>query len=503
MFRMPNPYEDLVAKATAESLTAEDWQLNLELCDKLSDNDEQNARLMVSAIQRRIADKNTNAQLYALTLSDTLSKNCGDAVHHEIASRAFMQTVSKRVLDPTTHALVKKRILVLLRSWADEYKHDDTLGLVADTVRELREEYYDLDDDEIPTSHAADEEQMRREEDELQRVLALSVQDQGRRSAWSTRDADAGGSSAQSMPTAASSSSAPAMPQLEPVTPLHFANSSVQADRNASEQPQPVAPTQARPSYVRALYDFEPDEPGELAFSTGDVIRVLDSVYEQWWRGEARHEVGIFPANYVEALPEASEEAIQRDIEMEQIVFQEADTIHQLHARLQQLDPLRDNFVEDDELQALYQRSLALRPKIIRMIDRYNTKVNDLRGMNDKFFRARTMFEELIAKRMEQIYPAARTGAAANAPPAEPLDTPRANYTPLSDTTQPSAPSYPSGEGHSATPDLGPLPAEEEKRRLFERARAEVEEYQRMYQQAAPSSHGESAAQSLAGLHIE
>ncbi|PKI84190.1 Hse1p [Malassezia vespertilionis] len=436
MFRMPNPYEDLVAKATAESLTAEDWQLNLELCDKLSDNDEQNARLMVSAIQRRIADKNTNAQLYALTLSDTLSKNCGDAVHHEIASRAFMQTVSKRVLDPTTHALVKKRILVLLRSWADEYKHDDTLGLVADTVRELREE-------------------------------------------------------------------SPAMPQLEPVTPLHFANSSVQADRNASEQPQPVAPTQARPSYVRALYDFEPDEPGELAFSTGDVIRVLDSVYEQWWRGEARHEVGIFPANYVEALPEASEEAIQRDIEMEQIVFQEADTIHQLHARLQQLDPLRDNFVEDDELQALYQRSLALRPKIIRMIDRYNTKVNDLRGMNDKFFRARTMFEELIAKRMEQIYPAARTGAAANAPPAEPLDTPRANYTPLSDTTQPSAPSYPSGEGHSATPDLGPLPAEEEKRRLFERARAEVEEYQRMYQQAAPSSHGESAAQSLAGLHIE
>lgn len=59
-------------------------------------------------------------------------------------------------------------------------------------------------------------------------------------------------------------------------------------------------------SRVRALYDFAPTEPGELAFSKGDIIRVLDSVYKDWWRGELRGEAGIFPVNYVvriEALP--------------------------------------------------------------------------------------------------------------------------------------------------------------------------------------------------------
>lgn len=50
---------------------------------------------------------------------------------------------------------------------------------------------------------------------------------------------------------------------------------------------------------MRALYDFAPTESGELAFSKGDIIRVLDSVYEHWWRGELRGNAGIFPVNYV------------------------------------------------------------------------------------------------------------------------------------------------------------------------------------------------------------
>lgn len=50
---------------------------------------------------------------------------------------------------------------------------------------------------------------------------------------------------------------------------------------------------------MRALYDFAPTESGELAFAKGDIIRVLDSVYEHWWRGELKGEAGIFPVNYV------------------------------------------------------------------------------------------------------------------------------------------------------------------------------------------------------------
>lgn len=140
MFRAPNPFEELVLKATDENLTAENWELNLALCDKLASNHDGDARYCISAIQKRVVHRNANVQLYALTLTDTLSKNCGDAIHHEIASRAFMQTLTKLVRDANTHTLVKQRILRLLKSWADEYKNDDTLELVAETVRDLHEE---------------------------------------------------------------------------------------------------------------------------------------------------------------------------------------------------------------------------------------------------------------------------------------------------------------------------------------------------------------------------
>ena len=92
MFRAPNPFEELVNKATDENLTTENWELNLELCDRLASNDESDARKCIAAIQKRVVHRNANVQLYAITLTDTLSKNCGDAIHHEIASRCLLYT---------------------------------------------------------------------------------------------------------------------------------------------------------------------------------------------------------------------------------------------------------------------------------------------------------------------------------------------------------------------------------------------------------------------------
>lgn len=438
MFRAPNPFEELVNKATDENLTAENWELNLELCDRLASNDESDARKCISAIQKRVVHRNANVQLYAITLTDTLSKNCGDAIHHEIASRAFMHTLFKVVRDPSTHNLVKQRILRTLLSWRDEYKHDDTLGLVADTVNDMREDFYELDEEPAPVQKDESE------DDELQRVLALSIQDQGGRSSYPEEATSTAGPSTQ-VPDEPKSSDCDSLPNpfTEPLT---------------SEAPPTAAiePRSARPAHVRALYDFEPDEPGELAFRRGDVIRVLDSVYEQWWRGELRHQVGIFPVNYVEALPDTTPDMIQQEQELERNVFTHASDIHVLHARLQHLKPT-DNFVDDDELQELYQRSLALRPKIIRLMDTYHTKVQELRSLNDKFVRARTMLDDLIQQHVSM------------------------QHTTLTEKNAPQTTAPPPS-------DVMPVPQEEEKRRLFERARAEVEEFQRQRQQVSQAS---------------
>lgn len=50
---------------------------------------------------------------------------------------------------------------------------------------------------------------------------------------------------------------------------------------------------------VRALHPFAPTEPGELAFEKGDIIKVVDRGYKDWWRGQLKGRTGIFPVNYV------------------------------------------------------------------------------------------------------------------------------------------------------------------------------------------------------------
>lgn len=52
----------------------------------------------------------------------------------------------------------------------------------------------------------------------------------------------------------------------------------------------------------RALYDFVPQAEGDLQFSTGDEIEVIESTptEDDWWTGSLNGKVGTFPANYTE-----------------------------------------------------------------------------------------------------------------------------------------------------------------------------------------------------------
>ncbi|KAI5625584.1 growth factor receptor-bound protein 2 [Silurus asotus] len=53
------------------------------------------------------------------------------------------------------------------------------------------------------------------------------------------------------------------------------------------------------PTYVQALFDFDPQEDGELGFCRGDFIQVLDNSDPNCWKGPCHSETGMFPRNYV------------------------------------------------------------------------------------------------------------------------------------------------------------------------------------------------------------
>lgn len=50
--------------------------------------------------------------------------------------------------------------------------------------------------------------------------------------------------------------------------------------------------------YVRALYDYQADDPTSLSFSHGDVIQVITQLESGWWDGVVHGVRGWFPSNY-------------------------------------------------------------------------------------------------------------------------------------------------------------------------------------------------------------
>lgn len=155
-------------------------------------------------------------------------------------------------------------------------------------------------------------------------------------------------------------------------TPKDAGASSAQSAQPA--QPVPSGTTAATVSRVRALFDFQPSEPGELQFRKGDIIAVLESVYKDWWKGSLRGQTGIFPLNYVEKLQDPTVEELEREAQMEAEVFAQIRNVEKLLALLSTSSQGGGDARDNEEITELYHSTLAIRPKLIELIQKYSQK---------------------------------------------------------------------------------------------------------------------------------
>uniref|UniRef100_A0A667WGI3 Sorbin and SH3 domain containing 2 n=1 Tax=Myripristis murdjan TaxID=586833 RepID=A0A667WGI3_9TELE len=54
---------------------------------------------------------------------------------------------------------------------------------------------------------------------------------------------------------------------------------------------------------ARAIYDFKAQTAKELTFKKGDAVNIIRQIDNNWYEGEHRGRVGIFPISYVERMP--------------------------------------------------------------------------------------------------------------------------------------------------------------------------------------------------------
>lgn len=236
-----------------------------------------------------------------------------------------------------------------------------------------------------PTKQQITDTDRQKEEEELQLVLELSIKEK----------AAAAQAEAQTQAQAQAQAQAQVQAQAQP-TNKSAVQAVTSADVASTQQPLssktiPSGATAASVSRVRALYDFQPTEAGELQFQKGDIIAVLESVYKDWWKGSLRGDTGIFPLNYVEKILDPTQEELQREAQAEAEVFGEIKNVEKLLTLLSTSSP-ESNLKDKEEVTALYESMLAIRPKLVELIKKYTQR-------KGKYYRVLPMRQKLTVEK--------------------------------------------------------------------------------------------------------
>lgn len=268
LFSSSSPFDQDVEKATSELNTTDDWQLIMELCDRIPQTST-GPKDALRSIMKRVNHRVPHVAMQALTLLSACVNNCGKVFHLEVCSREFVNE-AKSIIS-RGHPKVIEKLKGLVKEWAASFKDDPQLSLIPTLYKELKADGIDFSNNSSKdsssksassASHSSSSSSAllsspEEEDEDLARAIQLSLKE--------------------------AETSKPKVSSLYP----SFTTPSVAPSRRVEAKK------------VRALYDFEAVEDNELTFRTGEIISVLDDSDENWWKGESSRGIGLFPSNFV------------------------------------------------------------------------------------------------------------------------------------------------------------------------------------------------------------
>jgi signal transducing adaptor molecule len=75
-----------------------------------------------------------------------------------------------------------------------------------------------------------------------------------------------------------------------------------------------------------------------------------------------------------EPLPEPTTAELAAEAQQEAAIFAQAANVDRLLTMLRSVDPAKDSLADNEEIQELYRSCMTLRPKIVKLIDKYSQK---------------------------------------------------------------------------------------------------------------------------------
>nr|CAD2163742.1 unnamed protein product [Meloidogyne enterolobii] len=364
IFGDSSPYDEIVEKVTADTLTSENWELMIDICDRVNADGIKGCKQALLSVKKRLNHRDPHVVLFALSLLDCLWSNCGQKFRREVSSKEFIGELNYKCTNSNRVVAEKARILV--KKWVEnECSKDSSLSMIEslsfDNDPTLTKKAPIISND--PNVVSSDQEQA-----DIARAIALSLQ-------------ESGGNKQQNSTKA--NNSYPALSSSDFNSNVNFPNSS-------GHQPPPVAAKQAR-----ALYDFEAAEDNEISFTTGEMITVCDDSDQNWWRGvNCRGVNGLFPASFVTTdltkeqpnLPVAKDsneniEELNTSTATMKVQIDENILLKCIEL-IEDLDPSLDASSDPPELALLENKAMAQAPLIDQKLMKIDKQLNSLAAVD-------------------------------------------------------------------------------------------------------------------------